>query len=215
MAASIAHGYAASGTDAGHAGPDAGFALGHPEKVKDFGWRAVHDMAVQSKTIASAFYGKAPLHSYFAACSDGGREALMEAQRFPTDFEGILAGAPAYNWTALLSAAAEDQKVHGKLFRLHCQKIKAIADAVRTSCDAQDGVKDGILADPRQCSFDPATLACKQEDTDSCLVPDQIATLKTIYSAKLDAAGKQIFLAFSRSRRRQRRLGRQCRAVVP
>ena len=114
MAAAVTEGYATSGTDTGHVDPTgvagAKFALGHPEKVKDFGWRAVHDMTVQTKVLVKAFYGKAVGHSYFTSCSDGGREALMEAQRFPEDFDGILAGAPAYNWTALISAAtANDQ----------------------------------------------------------------------------------------------------------
>ena len=110
MAAAVAQGYAASGTDTGHAGMEPGFALGHPEKVKDFGWRAVHDMTVQTKVLVKAFYGKPVERAYFAACSDGGREALMEAQRFPADFDGILAGAPANNWSALMSAAtANDQ----------------------------------------------------------------------------------------------------------
>ncbi len=109
MAAAVAEGYATSGTDTGHEGGPA-FALGHPEKVKDFGWRAVHDMTVETKALVKAFYGKAEEKAYFTACSDGGREALMEAQRFPEDFDGILAGAPAYNWTALMSAAAENDK---------------------------------------------------------------------------------------------------------
>ncbi len=110
LAAAVAEGYAASGTDAGHAGMDPAFALGHAEKVKDFGWRAVHDMTVQTKALVKAFYGKPVERAYFTACSDGGREALMEAQRFPGDFDGILAGAPAYNWTALISAATEDDR---------------------------------------------------------------------------------------------------------
>jgi feruloyl esterase len=96
MADALLLGDAASGTDAGHEGIDASFALGHPERVKDFGWRAMHDAAVFSKVLVKAFYGKDAAHAYLTACSDGGREALMEAQRFPADYDGILAGAPAW-----------------------------------------------------------------------------------------------------------------------
>ena len=111
MAAAVVAGDVASGTDAGHEGLDASFALGHPERVKDFGWRAMHDMAAISKVLATAFYGKGAAHAYLTACSDGGREALMEAQRFPADYDGILAGAPANNWTALVSSGALDEYV--------------------------------------------------------------------------------------------------------
>lgn len=195
MAAAVSEGYATAGTDTGHVGGEAGFALGHPEKVKDFGWRAVHDMTVQAKALAEAFYGKRPEHSYFTACSDGGREALMEAERFPADYDGILAGAPAYNWTALVSATAEDDKtlMASAAAYLPASKLPAISAAVLAACDAQDGLKDGVLSDPRTCGFDPETLACKGEDEDGCLMPGQVATLKSLYSAKMDAQGEKIF----------------------
>ena len=195
MAAAVSQGYATAGTDTGHVGGDGGFALGHPEKVKDFGWRGVHDMTVEAKALAGAFYGKGPEHSYFTACSDGGREALMEAERFPGDYEGILAGAPAYNWTALVSSAAENDRtlMASAGAYLPARKLPAIGAAVLAECDAQDGVKDGVLGDPRTCGFDPATLACKGEETDSCLMPGQVATLKEIYATKVDATGKKVF----------------------
>jgi len=195
MAAAVSEGYATAGTDTGHVGGESGFALGHPEKVKDFGWRAVHDMTVQAKALAAAFYGKRPEHSYFTACSDGGREALMEAERFPADYDGILAGAPAYNWTALVSATAQDDKtlMASAAAYLPARKLPAISAAVLAACDAQDGLKDGVLSDPRTCRFDPATLACKGEDSDSCLMPGQVATLKSLYAAKVDAQGKLVF----------------------
>ena len=108
LAAAVKQGSAGVATDTGHVGGEPAFALGHPEKVKDYGWRAVHDMTVQAKALAAAFYGKPVEHAYFIGCSDGGREALMEAQRFPADYNGIVAGAPAYNWTGLLSSGARD-----------------------------------------------------------------------------------------------------------
>jgi Tannase and feruloyl esterase len=108
MASRVAEGYAVSGTDTGHPGGplDAGWALGHPEKVADFGWRAIHETAEASKSVIGAYYGKTASKSYFAGCSDGGREALMAAQRFPKDFDGIVAGAPANYWTNLMTNAA-------------------------------------------------------------------------------------------------------------
>jgi hypothetical protein len=199
MAAAVAQGFVASGTDTGHAGMEPGFALGHPEKVKDFGWRAVHDMSVQTKVLVKAFYGKPVERSYFAACSDGGREALMEAQRFPADFDGILAGAPANNWTALISAATlNDQTLMASPGAyLSASKLPAITAAALAACDAQDGLKDGVVGNPATCGFDPAVLTCTGAETDACLTGAQVATLKSIYAAKVDAAGKHVFPGYS------------------
>ena len=109
LGAAMAKGYAATATDTGHSGSpvDATWAPGHPEKVVDFGHRGIHEMTAIGKLVVQKFYGSAPRHTYFAGCSDGGREALMEAQRYPADYDGILAGAPANYWTALLSLGAE------------------------------------------------------------------------------------------------------------
>jgi hypothetical protein len=195
MAAMVMLGLAASGTDAGHEGMTGDFALGHPEKVKDFGWRAVHDTAVISKALVQAFYGKTPSKSYFMGCSDGGREALMEAQRFPEDYDGILAGAPANNWTALVSSGAQDERVlHASAAsEIPVSKLPAIGAAVRAACDAQDGVKDGVLNDPQACDFKPESMLCKGVDTKDCLTSPQVTSLKEIYSAKVDRAGKRVF----------------------
>jgi len=195
MAAAVKQGSVAAATDTGHVGGEPGFAVGHPEKVKDFGWRAIHDMTVQAKAIANAFYGKQVEHAYFVACSDGGREALMEAQRFPADYDGILAGAPAYNWTGLLAAGAEDEKtmLASEAAFLSPKKLPAITAAVNAACDAKDGLADGILNDPAKCGFDPGTLVCKGAETDSCLTPPEVESLKEIYAAKKDAHGKVIF----------------------
>ncbi len=200
MAAAVDQGYVTSGTDTGHVGPAASFALGHPEQVKDFGWRAIHDMSVLAKQVAQAFYGKSVSHSYLAACSDGGREALIEAQRFPTDFDGILAGAPAYNWTGLLaSGSVNEAALHASAASyVPARKLPALAAAVRNACDSLDGVKDGILNDPQDCRFDPASMICKAGDTDSCLLPEQVASLKVIFGAKKDAAGNVVFPGISR-----------------
>ena len=198
LAAAIKRGYATAGTDTGHAGIDAAWALGHPEKVKDFGYRAIHEMTLKAKAIMEAFYSGHPQRSYFASCSDGGREALMEAQRFPQDYDGILAGAPANFWTGLL---AEFMWVNQALLLdrasyIPAAKIPAIGAAVLAACDAQDGVADGILNDPRQCHFDPATLLCKEAESASCLTPPQVTTLKKIYSGPSDSAGHHLFPGF-------------------
>jgi hypothetical protein len=198
LAMAMSEGYAATATDAGHTGSpvDAAWAAGHPEKVVDFGHRGIHEMTRVAKTVAAEFYGRAPRRSYFHGCSDGGREALMEAQRYPDDYDGILAGAPASHWTALLTTAVW----HTRALTLDPAsfippaKIPAIASAVNAACDTLDGVKDGILTDPRRCRFDPATIQCKTgEDADTCLTAPQAVALRQVYEGPRDAAGRRIF----------------------
>lgn len=198
LASAVGKGYAATATDTGHAGSpiDATWALGHPEKVVDFGHRGIHEMTRVAKELVRAFYGKDAQRSYFAGCSDGGREALMEAQRYPADYDGILAGAPANYWTALLSMAAADTQALtlDRASFIPPAKISTIAAAVNSACDQLDGVRDGILNDPRQCHFDPVTIQCKaREDTDKCLTPPQVSALKKIYAGPHDANGHEIF----------------------
>jgi hypothetical protein len=201
LGAAVGKGYAATATDTGHSGSpiDATWALGHPEKVVDFGHRGIHEMTRVAKELVRAFYGKDAQHSYFAGCSDGGREALMEAQRYPADYDGILAGAPANYWTALLSMAATDTQALtlDQASFIPPTKISTIAAAVNSACDQLDGVLDGILNDPRQCHFDPATIQCKSgEDSDKCLTAPQAAALKKIYAGPRDAHGREIFPGF-------------------
>ena len=201
MAGAVMRGYATAGTDTGHQGTsiDAAWALGHPEKVADFAYRAIHEMTVKAKAIAQAFYGDRPQRSYFSSCSDGGREALMEAQRFPDDYDGIIAGAPAYFWTHLLTTAIWDAQATEKNpgSYIPASKIPAIGAAVIAACDAQDGVEDGVLNDPRQCRFDPEKVLCKGEDSDACLSAPQVAALKKIYDGPKTSKGEQIFPGFS------------------
>ncbi|MGB9467057.1 MAG: tannase/feruloyl esterase family alpha/beta hydrolase, partial [Candidatus Acidiferrum sp.] len=161
----VLHGYASAATDTGHAagGTDATWALGHPEKIVDFAYRAIHEMTVVGKATTKAFYGDGAKRAYFANCSNGGRQALMEAQRYPEDYDGILAGAPANYWTHLLASALYDAQTTtlDPASYIPTSKIPKIAKAVNAACDAKDGVTDGVLNDPRQCHFDPATLLCK------------------------------------------------------
>jgi Tannase and feruloyl esterase len=196
----ILQGYASAATDTGHAGhaTDAAWAKGHPEKVIDYAHRAIHDMTVIGKATVKAFYGDALKYSYFGSCSNGGREALMEAQRYPEDYNGILAGAPANHWTHLLSSALWDAQVTtlDAESYIPSSKVPAIAQAVVAACDAKDGVKDGILNDPRQCHFDPATMLCKEGNADSCLTQPQVTALKKLYAGLHDSKGKEIFPGF-------------------
>jgi len=197
MADAVSRGYATAGTNTGHTGnaTDASWAIGHPEKVIDFGYRGIHEMTQKAKAIIRAFYGDSPRRSYFASCSDGGREALMEAQRFPEDYDGIIAGAPANFWTHLLvggiwnvRATLEDPASY-----IPASKIPAISAAVLAACDALDGVTDGILNNPRECRFDPHTLLCNGDDSNDCLTAPQVAALSKIYAGPRNSKGEQIF----------------------
>ncbi len=197
LAGNLRRGYATAGTDTGHEGQavDASWAYKHPEKVIDFGYRALHETTENAKKLVQAFYGQAPRRSYFDSCSDGGREALMEAQRFPEDFDGILAGAPANFWTHLLTAGIDINQTMLKDPAGYISSIKlpAITAAALAACDAQDGVKDGILNDPQRCRFDPAVLRCRGVESRSCLTDPQIASLKKIYGGGETAQGQRIF----------------------
>lgn len=193
----VQQGYATAATDTGHAaaGTDASWALGHPEKIADFGYRAIHEMTVIGKSVTKAFYGNALQHAYFANCSNGGRQALMEVQRYPADYDGVIAGAPANFWTHLLGNALYNAQVTtlepGSYIPMN--KIPAIAKAVNAACDAQDGVADGVLNDPRKCHFDAANMLCKSGDSDSCLTAPQVTTLGKLYEGSRFSNGEQIF----------------------
>ncbi len=186
-------GYAVSGTTTGHSGAslDAGWALGHPEKIVDFGWRGIHETAAVSKAIIEAYYGKAPARAYFAGCSDGGREALMEAQRFPKDYDGIVAGAPANFWTRLLTNGVWTDEALSETpdSWLSPEKLSVVTAAALKACHGENGVLD----DPGECNFDPSSLLCKAGESNECLSAPQIAALKKIYSGMQDASGKSVF----------------------
>ena len=177
-------------------GPDASWAIGHPEKLIDFGFRAVHETSVPPKRSSVAFYGRDPERNYFVGCSDGGREALMEAQRYPEDFDGIIAGAPANDWSHLFTGFVwnEQALTSDPASAIPPTKLAAIQKAALAACDALDGVKDGLIEDPRQCRFDPAVLACKGDDASDCLTAPQVAALQKIYAGpKNPRTGEQIF----------------------
>jgi feruloyl esterase len=195
LAAALQEGYATASTDTGHAGANASFAIGHPEKVIDFAYRAVHEMAVKSKAIIAAFYGGAPRFSYFTGCSTGRRQALMEAQRYPEDFDGIIAGAPANDQTHLSAwrIAVEAKILQSPASVVPPAKLALLNRAVLAACDAIDGVTDGLLTDPRECEFDPATLLCRGADRDDCLTAQQIEAVKMGYAPATRKTGELIF----------------------
>jgi feruloyl esterase len=199
LAGALRRGYAAASTDTGHVGGSASFALGHPEKVIDFGYRAVHETALQSKAVIAALYGTAQRISYFTGCSGGGRQAFAEAQRFPEDFEGIIAGAPGYARTdesfQLVNAA--QAMFRNPAGRITPEKLSVLHQAVLDACDALDGVKDGILNDPTRCKFDPAVTQCKGADGPNCLTPAQVETAKIFYAPLNDPeTGEEVFPGF-------------------
>jgi feruloyl esterase len=193
MMTALARGYATSSTDTGHTGNNARFAPGHPEKVIDFGWRAVHEMTMASKTIVGAYYDSGPTHSYWNGCSAGGRQAMKEAQRFPEDFDGIIAGAPGLDWTGRAAQAVRVLKTleQNDAARLAPPQLQLLHRAVVDACDAVDGVKDGLIGDPAKCRFDPAVLQCKGAGDAACLSPVQVETARLIYSPVVNAKTKR------------------------
>jgi feruloyl esterase len=185
MMVAIGRGYAVGSTDTGHEGGSASFALGHPEKLIDFGWRAVHEMTATSKKIVAAYYDAGPRFSYWNGCSAGGRQAMKEAQRFPADYDGIIAGAPALDWTSRAAQAVRVAKTLEKTeaARLLRPQRELLHHAVLEACDALDGGKDGLIADPDRCTFDPAALQCKASNASACLTVEQVETARLIYSS--------------------------------
>jgi len=178
MAASVKAGYVAAGTDTGHVGGNADFAVGHPEKLVDFGHRAIHEMTVTAKALVAAHYDERPARAYFSSCSTGGRQALIEAQRYPDDFDGIVAGDPSWDQMRLYAARVWLNTYVNRTpaATIPASKYPMIHDAVLNRCDALDGVKDGVIEDPAKCSFDFATLTCGAEDRPDCLTKDQVET---------------------------------------
>jgi Tannase and feruloyl esterase len=195
--------FAVASTDDGHVDASPGGFDGlwarDDERLRiDYGYRATHVLAVAAKAIIAAYYGVAPRHTYFAGCSDGGREALMEAQRYPADFDGIIAGAPAsifaplvgelLPWEADVNTDARGREI------LTAAKLPALHHAVIAACDADDGVIDGQIGDPRACHFDPAALRCPASvDRLTCLTPAQVDVARKLYAGPVDAQGRRLY----------------------
>jgi feruloyl esterase len=196
LAEGVRRGYATASTDTGHVGATGSFAIEHPEKLIDFGYRSEHEMTVKGKAITEAFYGSAPRYSYWNGCSTGGRQGLKEAQRFPNDYDGIVAGDPANPRTRLSSwelwlahATLKDPASYIPL-----SKYPMVHKAVLEACDAIDGLKDGLIDDPTKCHFDPKVLECKGADGPDCLTTPQMeAARKLLSPLKNPRTGEELY----------------------
>ena len=194
MQAGLRRGYATASTDTGHTGGSASFAVGHPEKLIDFAYRAMHEMTVHSKAMIAAFYRRAPQLSYYQGCSTGGRQGMMEAQRYPDDFDAMVVGAPVYNMVHMnvSQVALQVDMLRDPARLVSPAQVKKFADAVVNACDARDGVKDGIVSEPRVCRVDPSVMACKAGDGGDCFTPAQVANARSAW-APATIKGKAVY----------------------
>ncbi|HEX4998303.1 MAG TPA: tannase/feruloyl esterase family alpha/beta hydrolase [Terriglobia bacterium] len=196
IAAALADGYAAAGTDTGHTGNNADFALGHPEKVIDLAYRSIHEMTVEARALIRALYGVEARFSYYVGCSQGGRQGLAAAQKYPEDFNGIVAGAAAWNQMRFHAARTALNLIVNKDADsvIPPAKYPMIHEAVINACDALDGLKDGVIENPESCAFDYSTLACKSTDGPDCLTKAQVASAIAMTSPLKDpATGRVLF----------------------
>lgn len=203
MGAPLSRGFAVAATNAGHdgSGMSGEFAAGRPEKLIDFGYRAVHEMVVTAKLAISDFYGEGPRLSLWDSCSTGGRQGLMAAHRYPGDFDAISAMAPANPMTALMTQTMWSgyQPLRASGAGLTMPKMAATHQAVIRQCDALDGLEDGLVSRPDLCGFDPVSIQCRAgEDADTCLTPMQVGTLRAIYDGVRDAGGNLLLPGFPR-----------------
>ena len=191
LADPLSRGYAVANTDTGHqgGGGDFSWAVGHPEKIIDYDYRAVHDLTLTGGAITAAGYGVAPKKSYFVGCSTGGRQGLKEAERYPADYDAIIAGSPASNWTPLMALSIVIQRNLGPE-GLGIDKLGLLKQAAIAKCDALDGVRDGVISEPAKCDFDPTSLQCEAGETKHCLSATEVAAAKRIYRGVVDKTGK-------------------------
>lgn len=199
LALPLSQGYAGVATNAGHDEPGASWARGQAQQVAEWGHLANHLVAVFAKEAVADYYGSRVSRAYFQGCSNGGRDALMEASRYPEDYDGIIAGAPAADWTGLMSSFAWDYQ---QVFRTPgasgiTKKLDLVANAVLAKCDMLDGVADGVLENPRSCNFDPTELQCSAGDNASCLTSAEVVALKNIYRGPHLADGTSVFVGFA------------------
>jgi len=184
MSAALHAGYATASTDTGHVGGGLDFAAGHPEKIVDWAHRSIHVITEHAKLMVRAHTGRWPAYSYFNGCNTGGHQALMEAQLYPDDYDGIIAAVPANNrlneiigylgvWRATHDADGNSLLSHDDL--------QLVTQSAVAMCDADDGVVDGVIDDPRLCSFDPASLICSGRASATCLSRQQVDAVKRVY----------------------------------
>jgi feruloyl esterase len=196
MAADLAAGFVVAGSDMGHVGGEsADWTMGHPEKVKDWGYRAHYFVTTAAKSLTSAFYGKPATYAYFAGCSNGGRQAMMMAQRYPDLFDGIVAGAPSQFYgdslLSLLWTGHSLVPVLGQPPVLSAEKRAMMSARAHAACDALDGLVDQQITNPRACTFDPAVLQCTAGETADCLTAEQLRAARAVYRGIPAADGGQ------------------------
>ena len=201
----LQRGYATVGTDTGHTGGgiEAGWALNHPERQENFGHRAVHLTAETAKSIVAHYYARPADYSYFVGCSRGGGQAMMESQRYPGDFDGIVAAAPAYDWTGISAGFVQNQQAiypDGDLEApvLTPATLDLLGSSILAACDADDGVEDSTLTDPRRCGFTPDDLprCAGDRPADDCVTAAQLAAIKTVYDGPT-SNGEPIYQGFN------------------
>jgi feruloyl esterase len=195
----VRRGYATTSTDTGHVSSDTFWAVGHPERAVDYLYRSKHLVTVAAKGLIKAYYGKPASYSYFNSCSNGGRQALQEAQLYPDDYDGFVVGAP-WNYQSHSNAGFvwNAQALSAPGAAIPPAKLPSINAAVLAACDATDGLVDGVIADPASCSFNPDALACAGPETDACLTPPQLGALKSIYAGPSNPrTGAKIFPGFA------------------
>jgi feruloyl esterase len=202
LAGIVQNGYVAASTDTGHTDGGYAWAQGHPEKLVDWGHRAVHETAVAAKQIIQNYYGKPVQYSYWNSCHNGGNQGLNEAQRYPGDFNGIVAGDPAYyvsrlqagslyiGWVSLKDGVKSPGYIPPS-------KYPALNRAALNACDGKDGLVDGIIEDPPRCDFDPKSIQCPDNnDSAACLTAAQVETAQKIYAGAKFKDGKPIYSGY-------------------
>jgi feruloyl esterase len=195
----LARGFATASTDTGHQTPtgffDASWVAGHPDRVENFGHRAHHLLAGRAKQIVRAFYGRPANFAYYDGCSSGGWQGMTEAQRYPADYDGIVAGAPANNFVRLQTRAfwLDSLARANPAGNLGRGEIALISSAAMAQCDPADGVRDGIMSDPQGCGFDPGSLLCRPGQTGSCLTQAQVERARLVYGPRRTARGLALY----------------------
>jgi hypothetical protein len=210
LGSALRNGYATASTDTGHNGtgqPGGSFALNpdgtlNTQLIEDFSFRSLQELTIQSKELIREFYGERPRYSYWNGCSTGGRQGLIQAQRLPGSYDGILAGAPAINWDRFIPAElwpqiAMKEEAGGPL---QACKLSTATNAAIAACDSFDGVLDGVLEDPRRCHFDPAALQCAAGATPdcNCLTSKEIAAVRKIWDGPRSADGSRLWYGLTR-----------------
>jgi len=195
MAAALRSGFATASTDTGHTAAEPPTWLEDRERLIDYSSRGLHLTTVSARAIVSAFYGQPAKYAYFTGCSTGGKQGLMEAQRYPADFDGILAGDAANFWTHQMAGEVWNGVVTSSPdTNLSKEVLQLVQDAALAKCDALDGATDGLISDPMRCRFDPEVLQCRGDESGRCLTAAQVEAVRNVYRGPLNPrTGKRVY----------------------